>query len=88
MATVQLKVSGMKCTACEQKIVEGLKALEGVEEVKADHKAGAVEVSFDPEKVEEGALKEKIAELGFEVVEGEPPKKESLLKQLLGFFRR
>lgn len=88
MTTLTLNVSGMKCGACEKKIVEGLSALEGVESVKADHKAACVEVNFDSEKTSEEVIREKITELGFEVVEdkSEEPK-ESVLKQILKFFR-
>ncbi len=90
MATLQLSVSGMKCTACEKKIVEGLQAVEGVSEVKADHKAGLVELVYDPDKVQPSQIEEAISGLGFQVVQEEArseTQKSSILQQILSFFR-
>ena len=41
------KVTGMDCSGCSSSIVEAVKAVDGVQTVKADHTTGKVEVAFD-----------------------------------------
>ncbi len=41
---IQVKVTGMTCTGCEQSIQDVLKAIPGVVDAKADHKTGDVKI--------------------------------------------
>ena len=68
MEEIILKVEGMVCNGCENRVQNALKTIEGVENVVADHTAGTVKVSVK-EDVDENVLKEKIEDIGFEVKE-------------------
>lgn len=63
-----LKVNGMECGGCENRIKNALSAIEGIENVEADYKTGIVKVKSD-EKVEKEEMKETIEDIGFEVEE-------------------
>ncbi len=63
-----IKVEGMVCNGCENRVQNALKNIEGVENVVADHTTGIVTVTSKNE-VEESVLKEKIEDIGFEVKE-------------------
>ena len=59
----------MKCTKCEAKVEDALKALAGVEAVKADHEACNVSVEFDEAKVSAEQMKDAVDDLGrFEMI--------------------
>ena len=63
-----IKVEGMVCNGCENRVQNALKTIKGVENVNADHVNGVVIVSSSNE-VEEKSLKEKIQDIGFKVKE-------------------
>ncbi len=63
-----LKVDGMVCNGCENRVINALKTIDGVENVVADHRNGIVTI-ISANKVKEKALKEKILDIGFEVKE-------------------
>lgn len=61
-----IKVEGMVCGGCENRVQNALKTIEGVEEVVANHETGIVTVTSEDE-VDEKVMKEKIEDIGFEV---------------------
>lgn len=63
-----IKVEGMVCGGCENRVQNALKTIEGVENVVANHTNGTVKVTSKDE-VEVTAMKEKIEDIGFEVKE-------------------
>lgn len=63
-----IKVEGMVCGGCENRVQNALKVIEGVENVVADHTNGIVTVTAK-EEVSINAMKETIEDLGFEVKE-------------------
>ncbi len=63
-----IKVTGMVCNGCENRVQNALKAIEGVENVVANHTDGTVTVTLKNE-VAENVIKEKIEDIGFEVKE-------------------
>ena len=63
-----IKVEGMVCNGCENRVQNALKTIKGVENVVANHINGTVTVTSINE-VEENTLKEKIEDIGFEVKE-------------------
>ena len=63
-----IKVEGMVCGGCENRVQNALKTLEGVESVVADHTNGTVTVTAKAE-VSKSIMKEKIEDIGFEVKE-------------------
>ncbi len=69
MKETVIKVEGMVCNGCENRVQNALKNIEGVENVVADHNKGIVTVTSKNE-VTESSMKEKIEDIGFEVKEG------------------
>ena len=64
-----IKVEGMVCNGCENRVQNALKNIDGVENVVADHTTGTVTVTSKNE-VAESTMIEKIKDIGFEVKEG------------------
>ena len=63
-----IKVEGMVCNGCENRVQNALKNINGVESVVADHTTGTVKITSKNE-VAESDMKEKIKDIGFEVKE-------------------
>lgn len=68
MKEIIIKVNGMVCNGCENRVQNALKTIEGVEDVKANYKNGIVKITLKNE-VEEKTIKEKVEDIGFEVKE-------------------
>ncbi len=66
MKEIIIKVEGMVCNGCENRVQNALKTIEGIEKIVANHKNGTVIVTSKNE-VEENVIKEKIEDIGFEV---------------------
>lgn len=67
MKEIILNVEGMMCTGCENRIVNAVSTIEGVESVKANHETGKVTITAEEDKIEE--IKNKINDIGFTVKE-------------------
>ena len=66
MKKLEIKVKGMMCAGCENRVQNALKTIDGVEKVVANHEAGIVAVSLE-DVIEEETIKEKIEDIGYEV---------------------
>ena len=62
-----LLVEGMHCAKCSGAVNATLGDLPGVSEVLADHKAGTVDVCYDPALVDRERIAAEITDLGFTV---------------------
>lgn len=67
MEQLELKVSGMTCTGCEQRVATALARLEGVVRSTANHQTGQVRVAFDAAQTSEQAVRWAIERAGYEV---------------------
>ena len=67
MKNIEINVEGMMCLGCENRIKNALENIHGIQSVVADHKNKKVEVICSSE-VTENIIKEKIEDLGFEVI--------------------
>lgn len=67
MKEIQIKVNGMVCEGCENRIKNALSTLDGVENIEASHKTGIVTIMSNRE-IERSVIEEKINDLGFEIV--------------------
>lgn len=67
MELIELAVSGMSCTGCEQRIEKALARCDGVLRNSADHKTGKVQVVFDPKKTSEQSVRSCVERAGYEV---------------------
>ncbi|MRG27988.1 heavy metal translocating P-type ATPase [Laceyella tengchongensis] len=63
-----IRISGMTCAACANRIEKVLKRMDGVTEANVNFTLEKATISYDPELVSLLALEEKIASLGFETV--------------------
>lgn len=63
-----IKVEGMVCNGCENRVQNALKTIEGIENVVANHVSGTVTVTSKSE-VTISTMKEKIEDIGFKVKE-------------------
>lgn len=66
MKEIVLKVKGMACGGCENRIQNAIKNMEGIEEVIANHKDGTVTIVA--KEIDINVIKEKIEDLGFDVL--------------------
>lgn len=62
---VVIRVDGMHCHKCEQRIVSAVKSLDGVREVEVDFASGQASVLFDRDRVTVGQLMRAIEEAGY-----------------------
>ena len=60
MKEINLKVEGMMCTGCENRIQNAVKNMNGIKSVKADHTTGTVKI-----EAEDGIEESKIEEVKF-----------------------
>jgi len=64
---LQLKIGGMACSFCAQSINKALGQVEGVERTDVSLAHEEVLVQHDPDRVEEGELKQTILDLGYTI---------------------
>ena len=67
MKETRIKVKGMICGGCENRVKNTLSTIDGIEKVEADYKIGIVTV-LAKEEIEKSVMEEKIEDLGFEVI--------------------
>lgn len=67
MNKIIIKVNGMMCEGCENRIKNSLNSIDGIENVEANHLTGLVEV-LAKENISKNYIEEKIDDIGFEVV--------------------
>lgn len=66
MESVVVKVSGMKCGGCVKSVTNVLQELPGVNRVEVLLDPGEARVDYDPGKVQVEAMKQAVADAGFE----------------------
>lgn len=67
MKEIKIKVKGMHCSGCENRIKKVLELLDEVESVSASSSEGEVIVTLNKE-INLELIKEQIEDLGFEVI--------------------
>ncbi len=67
--TVGLKIDGMTCGSCVDKVQTSLKKVEGVKEAEVTLATHTAKVVYDPSKTDEKALKGSVSTAGFKVSE-------------------
>ena len=66
MKELNLKINGMVCEGCENRVKSALLLLNDVESVDANHNTGIVK---SEKNLNVSEIKEKIIDLGYEIVE-------------------
>ena len=64
---INIKVKGMVCNGCENRIKNALSQIEGVKKVQANHETGIVSIKTK-EDIDLNIIYDKINNLGFEVI--------------------
>lgn len=67
MKNIIIKVEGMACGGCENRIKNALETIEGVSSAIANYVDGTVSVSLE-DNISENTIFEKIEDIGFKVV--------------------
>ncbi len=80
---VKLRVGGMVCRSCEKRIEKRLASLPGIAGIRADHAAGIVDVSHDPEKTSLETIGTVLDKLGYKqggIAENPPGRRNEALR--------
>lgn len=67
MNEVELKIDGMHCSGCENRVKNSLKTINGIKEVEANHETGIVKITSKKE-IDMEEVKQKIENLDFKVI--------------------
>lgn len=67
METTSFNVPSISCNVCSSKITEGLKTLNGINDVAVDLKTKMVKVDFNPQDIKAQDIRRKVSDLGYEV---------------------
>lgn len=68
--TVSYTVTGeqkIHCMGCEERIINALRRLPGIQEAQASHETQRLAVTFDPARVSPDNVKAKLLQLGYQV---------------------
>ena len=68
MKELKLRINGMVCGGCENRVKTALSEISGVESVDANPKTGIVTIKLE-KNLESAQIQEKITDLGYEIVE-------------------
>ena len=68
MKELKIKIEGMVCGGCENRVKTALSEISGVESVDANHNTGMVIIK-SKEELDVEQIKERILDLGYESVE-------------------
>lgn len=67
---IEIKISGMSCTGCENRVENVLKNIENVESVNANYNTGIVEIETnDIKNLDINVIKEDLEDLGYDILE-------------------
>lgn len=66
MTTKTFAIQGFHCSGCADNLDKSISTLEGVIKARADYDQARVEVRFDPERVTDDDIRERIQATGFD----------------------
>ena len=67
---IEIRISGMSCTGCENRVKNVLKNIENVESVNANYNTGIVEIGTnDIKNLNIDVIKETLEDLGYDILE-------------------
>ncbi len=68
MQQLLLRVSGIHCEGCEERIARAERELgSGIAKVVAEHQAGTVRIVFDPARTSEKSVRAAIERAGYQI---------------------
>ena len=67
---IEIRISGMSCTGCENRVENVLKNVENIESVNANYNTGIVEIETNNIKdLDIDMIKETLEDLGYDILE-------------------
>ena len=67
---IEIRISGMSCTGCENRVENVLKNIENIESVNANYNTGIVEIKTNNIKnLDIDMIKETLEDLGYDILE-------------------
>lgn len=67
---IEIRISGMSCTGCENRVENILKNIENVKSVNANYNTGIVEIETnDIKNLDIYVIKETLEDLGYDILE-------------------
>ena len=67
---IEIRISGMSCTGCENRVENILKNIENIESVNANYNTGIVEIGTnDIKNLNIDVIKETLEDLGYDILE-------------------
>ena len=67
---IEIRISGMSCTGCENRVENILKNIKNVESVNANYNTGIVEIGTnDIKDLDIDVIKETLEDLGYDILE-------------------
>ena len=67
---IEIRISGMSCTGCENRVENILKNIKNVESVNANYNTGIVEIETnDIKNLNIDVIKETLEDLGYDILE-------------------
>ena len=67
---IEIRISGMSCTGCENRVENVLKNIENLESVNANYNTGIVEIETnDIKNLDINVIKETLEDLGYDILE-------------------
>ena len=67
---IEIRISGMSCTGCENRVENILKNIKNVESVNANYNTGIVEIETnDIKNLDIDVIKETLKDLGYDILE-------------------
>ena len=67
---IEIRISGMSCTGCENRVENILKNVENVKSVNANYNTGIVEIETnDIKNLDINVIKEDLEDLGYDILE-------------------
>ena len=69
MEKIVLKINGMKCTGCSQRVERALKNTDGIEDANVNLETREAKITYNKDKITYNQICETIVDTGFEVEE-------------------
>lgn len=67
---IEIRISGMSCTGCENRVEDILKNIENVKSINANYNTGIVEIETNNIKdLDIDIIKETLEDLGYDILE-------------------
>ena len=67
MDSIILKINGMKCTGCSQRVEKALKNMDGIEDASVNLESRTANITYNKDDISYQEICETILDLGFEV---------------------